>query len=78
MRNILLLYLIVYKEKKDLTLQVLRKFKKVFAYRISDISGIDPSFYSHKIVVVKEFKPCVVKRILIMKNIKLIFIPRSH
>lgn len=49
----------VSQEQKDLTLQVLKTFKKTFSYRISNISGIDPSFCSHRIVVEKEYKSCV-------------------
>lgn len=37
-------------------MQVLKQYKKAFAYKIYDISGMDPSFCSHKILVEKEFK----------------------
>lgn len=37
----------------------MKKFKKAFVYRISNFSGIYPSFGSHKLVVEKKFKLCV-------------------
>ncbi|XP_048235678.1 uncharacterized protein LOC125371189 [Ricinus communis] len=36
-------------EEQAMLLEVLRKYKKAFAFNIADIPGINPSFYSHKI-----------------------------
>ena len=42
-----------------MTLALLRKYLKAFAYKISDIPGISPSYCSHKILMVDSFKPVV-------------------
>ncbi|GJX76505.1 DNA-directed DNA polymerase [Tanacetum coccineum] len=46
------------KEKKSL-LQVLEKHKGAITWKISDIKGISPSFYTHKILMEDDFKPVI-------------------
>ncbi|GJY49176.1 hypothetical protein Tco_0439132 [Tanacetum coccineum] len=48
-------------EKASL-LEVLRNHKGVIAWSITDIKGIDSSFYTHKILMEDEFKPSVVPK----------------
>ncbi|GKF25741.1 hypothetical protein Tco_0081635, partial [Tanacetum coccineum] len=38
-------------EEKAALLKVLKSHKRAFAWKISDIKGIDPSFYTHKILM---------------------------
>ncbi|GJY39623.1 reverse transcriptase domain-containing protein [Tanacetum coccineum] len=55
--------IIIYKELKDeekvALLKVLKSHKRAIAWKISDIKGIDPSFYTHKILMEDDFKPVV-------------------
>lgn len=46
------------REKKKL-LEVLRKQTRAIAWKISDIKGINPSFYTHKILMKDDIKPKV-------------------
>nr|GEU77449.1 reverse transcriptase domain-containing protein [Tanacetum cinerariifolium] len=46
-------------EKKSALLKVLKLHKRTIAWKIFDIKGIDPRFYSHKILIEDEFKPTV-------------------
>ncbi|GJS20270.1 reverse transcriptase domain-containing protein [Tanacetum coccineum] len=46
-------------EDKTAFLKVLRSHKPVIAWKISDIKGIDPQFYTHKILMEKDAKPTV-------------------
>ncbi|GKA41921.1 reverse transcriptase domain-containing protein [Tanacetum coccineum] len=54
---------IISKELKDevkaTLLKVLKSHKWAIAWKISDIKGIDPSFYTHKILMEDDFKPAV-------------------
>ncbi|GKF30737.1 hypothetical protein Tco_0100535, partial [Tanacetum coccineum] len=40
-------------------LKVLKSHKQAIAWKISDIKRIDPSFYTHKILMEDDFKPAV-------------------
>ncbi|GKF72489.1 hypothetical protein Tco_0208603, partial [Tanacetum coccineum] len=55
--------IIISKELKDeetvALLKVLKSHKRSIAWKISDIKGIDPSFYTHKILMEDDFKPVV-------------------
>ncbi|GKG05822.1 hypothetical protein Tco_0325908, partial [Tanacetum coccineum] len=42
-----------------LLLQVLEKHKGEIAWKISDIKGISPSYYTHKILMEDDFKPLI-------------------
>ncbi|GJU54075.1 reverse transcriptase domain-containing protein [Tanacetum coccineum] len=46
-------------EEKTALLKVLKSHKRAIAWKISDIKGIDPSFYTHKILMEDDFKPAV-------------------
>ncbi|GJZ40786.1 hypothetical protein Tco_0587672 [Tanacetum coccineum] len=46
-------------EEKAALLKVLKSHKRAIAWKISDIKGIDPSFYTHKILMEDDFKPAV-------------------
>nr|GEZ73432.1 retrovirus-related Pol polyprotein from transposon TNT 1-94 [Tanacetum cinerariifolium] len=46
------------KEKTDL-INVLKTRKKAIAWKLTDIKGIDPEFYSHKILLEEEHSPKV-------------------
>nr|GEX42226.1 DNA-directed DNA polymerase [Tanacetum cinerariifolium] len=45
-------------EKEDL-LKVLKSHKRAIAWKITDIKGIDPRFYTHKILMDEDYKPAV-------------------
>ncbi|GJS53453.1 reverse transcriptase domain-containing protein [Tanacetum coccineum] len=46
-------------EDKSALLKVLRSHKHVIAWKILDIKGIDPKFYTHKILIEDNVKPTV-------------------
>ncbi|GJS70893.1 reverse transcriptase domain-containing protein [Tanacetum coccineum] len=46
-------------EEKAALLKVLKSHKRVIAWKISDIKGIDPSFCTHKILMEDDFKLAV-------------------
>nr|GEW15030.1 reverse transcriptase domain-containing protein [Tanacetum cinerariifolium] len=45
-------------EKSDL-IKVLRSHKRAIAWKLSDIQGINPKFYTHKILMEDDYKPMV-------------------
>ncbi|GKE92648.1 reverse transcriptase domain-containing protein [Tanacetum coccineum] len=47
------------REEKEQLLKVLKSHKWAIAWNISDIQGIDPNFYTHKILMEDDFKPIV-------------------
>nr|GEY51454.1 DNA-directed DNA polymerase [Tanacetum cinerariifolium] len=47
------------KEEKDQLIKVLKSHKRAIAWKISDIRGIDPNFFTHKILMEDNFKPTV-------------------
>ncbi|GJX41199.1 hypothetical protein Tco_0256189 [Tanacetum coccineum] len=47
------------REEKEQLLKVLKSDKRVIAWKIYDIRGIDPNFCTHKILMKDDFKPAV-------------------
>ncbi|GJZ93724.1 hypothetical protein Tco_0665927 [Tanacetum coccineum] len=45
--------------EKDALLKVLKSHKRAIAWKITDIKGIDPRFYTHKILMEDDYKPTV-------------------
>ncbi|GKC55831.1 reverse transcriptase domain-containing protein [Tanacetum coccineum] len=46
-------------DEKDALLKVLKSHKRVIAWKITDIKGIDPRFCTHKILIEDDYKPTV-------------------
>nr|GEU74351.1 reverse transcriptase domain-containing protein [Tanacetum cinerariifolium] len=46
-------------EEKTALIKVLKSHKQALAWQLSDIKGIDPEFYTHKILMKDDFKPAV-------------------
>ncbi|KAI3776736.1 hypothetical protein L1987_46525 [Smallanthus sonchifolius] len=46
-------------DEKERLLEVLKQHKQAIAWRIMDIKGINPSFYTHKILMEDDYKPVV-------------------
>nr|GFA29613.1 hypothetical protein [Tanacetum cinerariifolium] len=46
-------------EEKEALLNVLKSHKRAIAWKITDVKGIDPQFWSHKILMEEDFKPSV-------------------
>nr|GEX02545.1 DNA-directed DNA polymerase [Tanacetum cinerariifolium] len=46
-------------DEKEALLKVLKSHKKAIAWKITDIKGIDPRFYTHKILMEEDYKPAV-------------------
>nr|GEU48803.1 DNA-directed DNA polymerase [Tanacetum cinerariifolium] len=44
-------------DEKEALLKVLKSHKRAIAWKITDIKGIDPRFYTHKILMKVDFKP---------------------
>nr|GEU80401.1 reverse transcriptase domain-containing protein [Tanacetum cinerariifolium] len=57
------LLVIIAKDLKDeeqiALIKVLKSHKQALAWKISDIKGINPEFYTHKILIEDDFKPAV-------------------
>ncbi|GJZ00321.1 reverse transcriptase domain-containing protein [Tanacetum coccineum] len=47
------------REENDQLVKVLKSHKRVIAWKISDIKGIDPNFCTHKILMEDDFKPAI-------------------
>nr|GEU92599.1 reverse transcriptase domain-containing protein [Tanacetum cinerariifolium] len=45
--------------EKEALLKVLKSHKRAIAWKITDIKGIDPRFYTHKILIEEDYKPAV-------------------
>nr|GEV03427.1 reverse transcriptase domain-containing protein [Tanacetum cinerariifolium] len=45
--------------KKEALIKVLKSHKRAIAWKIFDIKGIDPRFYTHKILMEEDYKPAV-------------------
>nr|GFD11853.1 reverse transcriptase domain-containing protein [Tanacetum cinerariifolium] len=45
--------------EKEALIKVLKSHKRVIAWKISDIKGIDPIFCTHKILMEEDYKPAV-------------------
>ncbi|GJS63132.1 reverse transcriptase domain-containing protein [Tanacetum coccineum] len=46
-------------DEKDVLLKVLKSHKGAIAWKITDIKGIDPRFYTHKILMEDDYQPTV-------------------
>ncbi|GJU96129.1 reverse transcriptase domain-containing protein [Tanacetum coccineum] len=46
-------------DEKEALLKVLKSHKRAIAWKITDIKGIDPRFYTHKILMEEDYKPTV-------------------
>nr|GEY28692.1 hypothetical protein [Tanacetum cinerariifolium] len=46
-------------EEKTTLITVLKSHKRVIAWKLSDIKGIDPEFCTHKILMEEDFEPAV-------------------
>ncbi|GJS68820.1 reverse transcriptase domain-containing protein [Tanacetum coccineum] len=46
-------------EEKAALIKVLKSHKQAIAWKLSDIKGINPEFYTHKILMEDDFKPAV-------------------
>nr|GEU99537.1 reverse transcriptase domain-containing protein [Tanacetum cinerariifolium] len=46
-------------DEKEALLKVLKSHKRDIAWKITDIKGIDPCFYTHKILMGEDYKPVV-------------------
>nr|GEY12496.1 reverse transcriptase domain-containing protein [Tanacetum cinerariifolium] len=46
-------------EEKTALITVLKSHKRAIAWKLSDIKGIDPEFYTHKILMEEDFEPVV-------------------
>nr|GEU51666.1 hypothetical protein [Tanacetum cinerariifolium] len=49
-------------EEKTALITVLKSHKRAIAWKLSDIKGIDPEFYTHKILMEEDFKPLIQHR----------------
>nr|GEU93999.1 hypothetical protein [Tanacetum cinerariifolium] len=45
--------------EKEALLNVLKSHKRAIAWKITDFKGIDPRFYTHKILIEEDYKPAV-------------------
>nr|GEV48378.1 reverse transcriptase domain-containing protein [Tanacetum cinerariifolium] len=46
-------------EEKSALIKVLKSHKRAIACKLSDIQGINPKFYTHKIIMEEDYKPVV-------------------
>nr|GEZ50121.1 DNA-directed DNA polymerase [Tanacetum cinerariifolium] len=46
-------------EEKSALIMVLKSHKQAIAWKLSDIQGINPEFYTHKILMEEDYKPVV-------------------
>nr|GFA37201.1 reverse transcriptase domain-containing protein [Tanacetum cinerariifolium] len=46
-------------EEKAALIKVLKSHKLAIAWKLSDIQGINPEFYTHKILIEKDYKPTI-------------------
>ncbi|GJW12330.1 reverse transcriptase domain-containing protein [Tanacetum coccineum] len=46
-------------EEKAALIKVLKSHKRAIAWKLSDIKGVDPEFYSHKILMEEDYEPTV-------------------
>nr|GEZ47119.1 reverse transcriptase [Tanacetum cinerariifolium] len=46
-------------EKNSALIKVLKSHKRAIAWKLSDIQGINPEFYTHKILMEEDYKPAV-------------------
>nr|GFA27438.1 reverse transcriptase domain-containing protein [Tanacetum cinerariifolium] len=46
-------------EEKAALIKVLKSHKRAIAWKLSDIQGINPKFFTHKILIEEDYKPAV-------------------
>nr|GEW53616.1 reverse transcriptase domain-containing protein [Tanacetum cinerariifolium] len=46
-------------KEKSALIKVLKSHKRAIAWKLSDIQGINPEFYTHKILIEEDYKPTV-------------------
>nr|GEU62377.1 reverse transcriptase domain-containing protein [Tanacetum cinerariifolium] len=46
-------------EEKSALIKVLKSHKRAIGWKLSDIQGINPEFYTHKILMEEDYKPAV-------------------
>nr|GEV66492.1 reverse transcriptase domain-containing protein [Tanacetum cinerariifolium] len=46
-------------EEKSARIKVLKSHKRAITWKLSDIQGINPEFYTHKILIEEDYKPTV-------------------
>nr|GEV36423.1 reverse transcriptase domain-containing protein [Tanacetum cinerariifolium] len=46
-------------EEKSALIKILKSHKRAIAWKLSDIQGINPEFYTHKILLEEDYKPAV-------------------
>nr|GEX81410.1 reverse transcriptase domain-containing protein [Tanacetum cinerariifolium] len=46
-------------EEKVILIKVLKSHKRAISWKLSDIQGINPKFYTHKILMEEDYKPAV-------------------
>ncbi|GJU57874.1 reverse transcriptase domain-containing protein, partial [Tanacetum coccineum] len=56
-------------EEKAALIMVLKSHKRAIAWKLSDIKGINPEFYTHKILMEEDYKPAVQHQIQV--NLKI-------
>nr|GEX05738.1 reverse transcriptase domain-containing protein [Tanacetum cinerariifolium] len=49
-------------EEKTALIMVLKSYKRVVAWKLSDIKGIDPEFWAHKILMEENFEQAVIQK----------------
>nr|GFA05172.1 reverse transcriptase domain-containing protein [Tanacetum cinerariifolium] len=47
-------------EEKSALIKVLKSHKRALAWKLSDIQGINPEFYTHKILMEEDYKPAAI------------------
>ncbi|GJV49856.1 reverse transcriptase domain-containing protein [Tanacetum coccineum] len=73
-------------EEKAALIKVLKSHKRAIAWKLSDIKGINPEFYTHKILMEEDYKECICLKFeknlkllnLKTKNLQLMNHPRSN
>ncbi|GJZ62279.1 reverse transcriptase domain-containing protein [Tanacetum coccineum] len=56
-------------EEKASLIKVLKSHKQAIAWKLSDIKGINPEFYTHKILMEEDYKPAVQHQIRVNPKI---------
>nr|GEZ31800.1 reverse transcriptase domain-containing protein [Tanacetum cinerariifolium] len=56
-------------EEKAALITVLKSHKRAIAWKLSDIKGIDPEFFTHKILMEEDFEPAVQHQIRVNPKI---------
>ncbi|GKG18315.1 hypothetical protein Tco_0372613, partial [Tanacetum coccineum] len=46
-------------EEKAALIEVLKSHRRAIAWKLSDIKGINPEFYTHKILIEEDYEPTV-------------------